>query len=126
MGETPIAQPLPGQYPQGGWVYCFVPGYGWMWLKAAAPPIITPEPPPIDPPEITPEPPTEPPIEPPPHPGHGPPGGQGPPGLGGGGPPGHQSDESSLGIGAPVTEPESSTQSEKKSKKRRRKWGGKV
>jgi hypothetical protein len=35
QGGVPIQ--LPGQNPGGGWVYAYVPGYGWMWIKTAPP-----------------------------------------------------------------------------------------
>jgi hypothetical protein len=57
-GGVPIQ--LPGQDPTtGGWVYAYVPGYGWMWIKVAPPTSNTPGPTP-------PTPPVEPPVEPPP------------------------------------------------------------
>jgi len=37
-GGLPIQ--LPGQNPEGGgWVYAYVPGYGWMWIPVAETPI---------------------------------------------------------------------------------------
>ncbi len=53
-GQPPITPPsgpaIPGQLPASdptgsGWVYCYVPGYGWMWAQV-------------------PQKPTEPPVEP--------------------------------------------------------------
>jgi hypothetical protein len=51
---------LPAQDPTaGGWVYAFVPGYGWMWINVAsssggaAPPVT---PPPTEPPTEAPPP----------------------------------------------------------------------
>ena len=52
---TPGGPVFPGQLPAqnptpGGWVYAFVPGYGWMWIQLAPAPPAPTEPPPTEPP----------------------------------------------------------------------------
>jgi hypothetical protein len=42
---------LPASDPSGsGWVYAFVPGYGWMWAKVPEKPTEPPVEPPVEPP----------------------------------------------------------------------------
>jgi hypothetical protein len=51
-GGVPIQ--LPGQDPSGGgWVYAYVPGYGWMWIRVSGAPGSGTEPP-TTPPGYTP------------------------------------------------------------------------